>query len=268
MSFVIKAAGKQVMAELTRDQTVKQWLTTLGYVGEMKVAGTLISSGFEVVKSSFYEDPENQGTTREINLIGRMSDSMDLLQVFSVIECKRSTNPWVVLTSEYSSFNRLGAFAIMSKKANQSISNNLLHMLEVDWFVKNGRLGYGITESFNKKEDAIFSAMLNSTKASISIIKQEMKSYKSDYLTFIFPTIVLDGSLFESYLGAGDQLKLAETDSSFVYFPINIGGYTCSGIRVITLKAFDRYCADLKSLYQTLNNILILDVKRGADAIR
>ena len=256
------------MSELSRDQKIQQWLTTLGYGVEMKVAQSLISCGFEVAKSSFYDDPENPGTAHEIDMIGRLSDNVDFLQVYSVIECKKISNPWVVLTSEYPSYNRLGAFAIMSKKANQSVSDNLRQMLEINWFVKNGRLGYGICEAYTFKEDIIFKAVMNSTRASISLIKQEMKSFKSDYLSFIFPTIVLDGFLYESYLGADDKLKVLERNSSFVLFPINIGGYICSGIRVVTLKSFDRYCGELKSLYESLSKILSADVKRATSAIR
>src|SRR5450759_736675 len=256
------------MPDFIRDQKLKQWLSTLGYGAEMKVARSLISSGFEVIKSSFYDDPENPGASREIGMTGRLSNNIDFLQVFSVIEFQKVPNPWIVLTSEFSSYNRLGSFAIMSRRANQSVSDNLLHMLEMESFVKNGRLGYGITEAYNRKEDYIFSALLNTTKASIAIIKQEMRSYKSEYLSFIFPTIVLDGSLFESYLGQDDQVQIVETSSSFMFFPINIGGYTCAGIRVVTLNAFEGYCADLKALYQSLNKILFADVKPRVDAIR
>jgi hypothetical protein len=256
------------MRDFTRDQKIKQWLSTLGFAAEMKVAKSLISSGFEVIKSSFYDDPENPGASREIGMTGRLSNNIDFLQVYSVIEFQQIPNPWIVLTSEFTSYNRLGAFAIMSRRANQSVSDNLLHMLEMEWFIKNGRIGYGVTEAYNKKEDYIFNALLNTTRASIAIIKQETKSYKSEYLSFIFPTIVVDGNLFESFLGPDDQIQLLETSSSFVFFPINIGGYTCAGIRVVTQGAFDRYCADLKALYQSLNNILFTDVKRGVDAIR
>jgi hypothetical protein len=262
------AVGKREMSDFIRDQKLKQWLFTQDVGAEMKVARSLISSGFEVIKSSFYEDPENTGASREIDMTGRLSNNIDFLQVYSVIEFQKIPNPWIVLTSEFTSYNRLGAFAIMSRRANQSVSDNLLHMLEMEWFVKNGRLGYGITEAYNKKEDYIFSALQNTTRASIAIIKQETRSYKSEYLSFIFPTIVLDGSLFESYLGANDQVQIVESSSSFVFFPINIGGYTCAGIRVVTLSAFDRYCADLKALYQSLNKILFADVKRGVNAIR
>ena len=256
------------MSDFIRDQKLKQWLSTLGYGAEMKVARSLISSGFDVIKSSFYDDPENPGASREIGMTGRLSNNIDFLQVFSVIEFQKVPNPWIVLTSEFSSYNRLGAFAIMSRRANQSVSDNLLHMLEMESFVKNGRLGYGITEAYNRKEDYIFSALLNTTKASIAIIKQETRSYKSEYLSFIFPTIVLDSSLFESYLGQDDQVQIVETSSSFMFFPINIAGYTCAGIRVVTLNAFEGYCADLKALYQSLNKILFADVKPRVDAIR
>jgi hypothetical protein len=156
----------------------------------------------------------------------------------------------------------------MSRRANQSVSDNLLNMLEMEWFIKDGRIGYGVTEAYNKKEDYIFNALLNTTRASIAIIKQETKSYKSEYLSFIFPTIVLDGSLFESYLGQDDQVQIVETSSSYMFFPINICGYTCAGIRVVTLNAFEGYCADLKALYLSLNKILFADVKPGVDTIR
>ena len=44
----------------------------------------------------------------------------------------------------------------MTNNASQAVNNHLDRMLEIDWFNKNGRLGYGITEAFTSKEDETF----------------------------------------------------------------------------------------------------------------
>lgn len=203
----------------------------------------------------------------EIDVIGRTTDVIGLLYVYAVIECKKSSKPWIVFTSDKAGYNRIWSFAIMTNNASQAVNNHLDRMLEIDWFNKNGRLGYGITEAFTSKEDETFKAGMTATKASISLVKNETNSLRSEFLSFFFPTVVLDGRLFEFYLEQNGNPVVAEINSAFLLFPIRIGENSGSTVRIVTIKAFDRYCTEISSVYHSLKNVLSAEMEELAKSI-
>jgi hypothetical protein len=239
------------MADENLEKKILEWLNTQGFGVEMRVAKVLNAASFNVLKSSYYEDPET-GTSREIDVIARMTDDFGLLEVYSIIECKKSSRPWVVFTSEQAMANRLSSFAIMSNTARDAMWNHILQLRDLDWFMKPGRLGYGIAQALFANADETFKAGLTATKASISYLMGNEKHPSFEAMSFYFPTVVLDGHLFEAYLGEDNNPVIAEVDSSFLIFPIMVGKYRGSSVRIVTLQAFKRYCDDLKSVYDFL----------------
>jgi hypothetical protein len=244
------------MTEELSDQ-IRTWLNSQGYGLEMEVAEYLASAGFDMLKSYFYEDPETK-TSREIDVIGRITDTIGLLSVYSIIECKKSLNPWVVFTSENAGFNRVHSFAIMTNDALNAVANHnhVPNLLNIDWFKKPGRLGYGIAQALSSKSDKTFEAVMSVTKASFSYLAREEEAQTLGFLSFFFPTVVLGGRLFESYLGENNTAIVTEVDSSFLQFPIRIGKRVGSSVRIVTIKAFERYCNELKSVYHFLKKEL------------
>jgi hypothetical protein len=253
------------MTEEPLDQKVLSWLNTQGYGVEMKVATSLSAAGYEVLQSSFYSDPET-GTSREIDVIGRKHDKVGLIYIYPVIECKKSSKPWVVFTSEQVSYNRIWSFGIMSDTAREAINNNIESMTKVDWFMNVGRVGYGITEAFTSREDETFKAGMTATKASLALLKRETTS-SPRFMSFFFPTVVIDGRLFECYLKSDGSAVVAEIDSAFLLFPIILGQHTGSSIRIVTLATFDRYCQDLNAVYHSLKRELAGDITQLATSI-
>ncbi len=243
------------MTEENVEWKILSWLNTQGYDVEMKVATALHAAGFQVVQSSFYSDPQT-GSSREIDVVGRMSDMVGLLYIYPVVECKKSSKPWVVFTSEQTMYNRLRSFAIMTDRALNAVAKNIQRMIEFNWFRKDGRVGYGITEAFTSKGDETFKAGVAATKACIALLKNETDSSSHGFLSFFFPTVALDGHLFECYLGSDGHYIVEEIDSAFVLFPIELGNTIGAGIRIVTLKALDTYCKDLNSIYQSLRREL------------
>ena len=241
------------MTKENLDQKILSWLNTQGYGVEMLVAESLDTSGFEVIKSSFYEDPET-GISREIDVVGRLTDDLGLVLIYSIIECKKSSKPWVIFTTEKTGRNRFTSFAIMSNYARKVMPSHLANMQKIDWYKKPGRQGYGISEAFNLNADVTFKACMTATKAAISLICDQEESQIFKSLSFLFPTVVLDGRLFESYLGEDEKPVITEIDSAFLLFPIKIGDYFGSSVRIVTLKAFNRYCKDVKSVFSFIEN--------------
>jgi hypothetical protein len=79
--------------------------------------------------------------------------------------------------------------------------------------------------------------------------------------------VVLDGRLFESYLGEDNNPIIAEVESAVLLFPIKLGKHIGSSVRIVTLKAFDRYCDDLKSVYHFLKKELSVEENVLAESI-
>ena len=229
----------------------------------MKVAKTLAAAGFDVLQSSFYTDPET-GTSREIDVIGRLSNLLGFVFIYPIIECKKSSKPWVIFTSDCTSFNRIRSFAIMTVETRKSIIETIFKsskMLQHEWFVQDGRVGFGITEAFTSREDTPFKAGLTSMKGSIAQLKKDTESNSLGNFAFYFPTVVLDGRQFECFLGEDQKTNIKEISSTFLLFPIEINKLIGSGIRVVTLNAFDAYCNDLLDLQNLLWNELQDEIK-------
>jgi hypothetical protein len=246
------------MAENNLVQKILEWLNTQGFATEMRVAKHLSSTGFDILKSSYYDDPET-GISREIDVIGRLTDDIGLLSVYAVIECKKSSKPWVVFTSDRSGFNRIQSFAIMTNNARKVVLQNLSKMKTVEWFKKEGRIGYGIATAFDSKEDETFKAGMSATKAAISLAKKETKPSGGDLHHYFFPTVVLDGQLFECYLGEDENPIVAEADSASLLFPVRIGEYQGAAVQIVTANSFGHYCVELSSTYNSLKDVLQLE---------
>jgi hypothetical protein len=246
------------MTEPNLVQKILEWLNTQGFATEMRVAKHLSSLRFDILKSSYYDDPET-GISREIDVIGRLTDSIGLLSVYAVIECKKSSKPWVVFSSDRSGFNRIQSFAIMTPNASKVVLQNLSKMQKIEWFRKRGRIGYGIATAFDSREDETFKAGMSATKAAISIAKKETTLPDGDLHHFLFPTVVLDGQLFECYLGEDGNPIVAEIDSAPLLFPVRIGGYHGAAIQIVTASSFGHYCVELSSTYGALKDVLQLE---------
>ena len=102
---------------------------------------------------------------------------------------------------------------------------------------------------------------MSATKAAISIAKKEVASSSddiSDLYHFLFPTVVLDGQLFESYLGEDGNPIVVEVDSVPLVFPVKISDYHGSAIQIVTANSFNRYCSELRAVYDSLLKLLRL----------
>jgi len=241
---------------------VHSWLETQGYATEMKVAMQLKKYNFGVLQSFYYDDPETN-ISREIDVIARSIDNGGLLEMFSVIECKKSQKPWIVFTSEASVQNRITSFAVMGETTKSSIIKNITKMLQIDWLRKEGRVGYSITEAFTNKEDSSFKAGISATKAAISLSKSNQLA-GVNYFNFYFPTVVFDGQLFECYLDENGNSVVNEVSSVFLNFQIKFGEYQGASIHIVKLDFFETYCRELEKTFIQLKQILKLDRKRLA----
>ena len=78
---------------------VLDWIKKTGFPLEMEAASAFRSAGFGVRQSFTYTDPQSE-KGREIDVLAQDPDWMGVIEISFVLECKASSKPWVVLTSE------------------------------------------------------------------------------------------------------------------------------------------------------------------------
>jgi hypothetical protein len=238
-------------------EKIHSWLETQGYTTEMQVAKTLRKANFDVLQSHYYDDPET-GVSREIDVVGRIIDNGGLLEVYSIIECKKSQKPWVLFSSDFSVSNRINSFAVMGEIARTAVSKNIQELIKNTWLRKEGHVAYAITEAFTNKEDIAFKAGLSATKAAIALSKS--KNFGGEgALYFYFPTVVFDGQLFECYLDNDGNSIVSEISSTFLNFQIKFRDHQGASIHIVRLDAFENYCKELETTFNQLKQVLKLE---------
>jgi len=245
-------------------EKISKWLRSQGYPLEMKVSSSLRKQNFEVRQSWYYNDPET-GKPREIDILALQSEVYGILRVEFLIECKHSTKPWILFSSEQTleNYNRSFAFGILSKAARKTlikhISNNFDKVSEVPWVIKKGRVAYGITQAFASGNDVTYQATLSSLKAAISRKVEGEKSYSG--FTFSFPVVIVEGQLFECYISCDDKIEIAEVDQAFYHFPVQIKDVLGTTIRIVSVKGIDKFCSEAKQIFEKLNDLFKDDIQ-------
>lgn len=243
---------------------VQTWIEEQGYPLEMRVANTLIESGFEVRQSLFYIDPESD-EAREIDVVGRSTEITDVVDISFVIECKSTSKPWVLFTSEntFVNYNQFFAYCLYSEAGRKRFCRRSTSIQKLGdfltWFDKKGRNGYAVTEAFTSNVDNTYKAIMSTLKASIALKTLGDKEQRNP-LIFIFPIIVVDGCLFESYLNNNGKLVVEEIEKGFLHFPRKIGKVTGTTVYVFTLNYLaqfiveaKRVTAEIKELFADVN---------------
>lgn len=245
-------------------EKVMEWLETQGYDTEMKTAMIARNSELDTIHTLYYEDPETK-ISREIDIVARITDEIGILNIYSVIDCKKSQKPWVAFTSESGLDNRITSFSVTSDKTQHIVADKVRELKKIDWFRKDNRIAHGVTEAFTTKDDVSFKAGISATKASIALTQIGMGG---DFgLNFFFPTVVLDGKLFECYLDEQGNSILNEINSVFLKFQVKFGELYGSSVHIVTLEFFHEYCKEFKNTHKQLKEVLIKERKDIANKL-
>lgn len=213
---------------------VLEWLGSTGFPLEMEAAFAFREAGFFVRQSAVLPDPQSD-KGREIDVLANDPDFIGVIDISFVVECKSSSNPWVIFTSEdaFSLYNRVHAFAMTSGAAKEALSKRLGKDWWEKWIARSEYGGYGFRQALRKDADPAYTAAIGAVKACHGIA-QDRSSSSIPLLAFAFPVIVVDSPLFECSRNAEGALKLVEVPISEFLFsahiPENIG---CS-VKVVT----------------------------------
>lgn len=228
---------------MEKNSEIRDWLNNQGYPLEMEVAETFKNAGFDISQSDYYPDPETN-ILREIDVIARkgvlVGDDI-FTDISYMIECK-STNkkPWIIFTSE----NTRPYDPVIEPNyyMGTNIAEDLLVALAIDeklnkltpCYHEQKRHGYGLVQSFSSRTDMAYKAVMGAAKSAISIIQKNNKPKFGRRCTIIFPLVVIEGRLFESFMGHSSKLEINEIPFGHLMWKGSISKHPTIAISIIT----------------------------------
>lgn len=240
-------------------EKVLEWLRKTGFPLEMQAASAFREAGFDVRQSYTFPDPQSE-KGREIDVLAEDPDWRGITDIYFVIECKSSTNPWVVLTSEDATpnYSRLHAFAVTSEAAKNLLIARSPNYGQLTPYIKRGTHGgYGFRQAL-KDNDPAYTAAIEALKASRGLTR-DRESSSIPRFAFAFPVIVIDSPLFECSLTADGELQLVEVKQSEFIFSAHIPEYVGCCIKVVTKEHLPAFAQWAKGLAGSIRKELAND---------
>jgi len=286
-----KTGDEKIPANQDLPSQVKKWVEEQGYSLEMRVAKKFQENGFQVSQFEHFVDQESH-SVRPVDVVVSLSkdigNSRIVVKLF--IECKYSAKdkPWVIVVTS-DKFDKFAFFSRILKgqhpsnwskletlqgrivaKIIQSIDNSL----GLDLFsIKNP--GYVVAESLTNQKDHAYEAIIQISKSVEAHDMDTEETYKqtlqvfddidndlvdprslpSDiglFFSIAIPVVVINGQLFESYLGNNNEVEVSEIQSGMVFVPyrrreINPHSQvTLSPVTVVTEKYLENYVSLIK----------------------
>lgn len=226
---------------------VRQWLEKTGFGLELEVAAAFRAEGFDVRQASHFIDRDS-GKSREIDVVACDPNDMGIVEIGFIVECKRSTKPWVLLSSSETldGYNRVMAVGLLSDRARDAMIQRLgreeaIEMI-LPWFKKDSRVAYSLRQAFAER-DLGYATTVAIAKATDAWVNTG-KSIDHNQLKFGFPLIVTDAPILECFLDASGTVELREIDQGEVLFsgraPVGFGA--C--IRIISARSISAFAKE------------------------
>lgn len=275
---------------------VKKWVEEQGYSLEMKVAKKFQENGFTVSQFEHFVDQEAH-SVRPVDVVVSLAKNIGNCKIVTklFIECKYSAKdkPWVIVVTsdkfdEFSFFSRILKGQHPSNWSNietlqgrivakiiQAIDNNL----GLDLFsIKNP--GYVVAESLTNQKDHAYEAIIQISKSVEAHDIESEKTYKQTlqvfedadhisppsniglFFSIAIPVVVINGQLFESYLGRNNEVEVSEIHNGMVFVPYRRresnphSQVILSPVTVVTEKYLDDYVSLIK---QGIDSMLYQD---------
>jgi hypothetical protein len=242
------------------------WLDRNGYPLEMRVVSALRVAGFNVQQSTFYEDPETH-ESREIDAIASRTDKHGFLKYSLIIECKKSLNhPWVVFTSDRQAAgkNKFLTYCAMPEATQTVLLKKRVksYAARLPWWGSPKRTGYGMAVAFAEANaDPAYKATIGVLKATIAGNKSEPRPLGLGVLRFLFPIIVFEGRLFESYLDDQGKTIVEETEEVVLNYYRELAGQRTCSVRVVTASRLDAFVLEAVREFEALHTMFKTDLK-------
>jgi hypothetical protein len=245
------------------EKRLTEWIDKGGFPFEMKVANSFIKNGFSVTQSVYYRDSDT-GKLRETDIIATQSKLINnvWLNFSFVVECKKTTDkPWVVLRNDglkvlqqhLPIYHTNNASQFVAKTRNQKeFKSDLL-------FRNETKFGYSVQPAFGGNgKDASYEAIQSVTKACEYFVN-ECNAKRHFQCNFYFPTIFIEGKLFDSAITPEDKIELSQTSDSKLIVNKSFHEHGSSSIMLFDSEKLDektgqlmKLCAEVQGKYAHL----------------
>ena len=248
------------MEDKSLSEKVSDWFHKTGLPLELETASSFKAAGFEVTHSSVYADPETD-KGREIDVVAYTRDAIGLIQIFFVVECKASPNPWVILTNKEQNWG-LSYFSlgVHSQETREAIPTGILtarsQLGELLSELHTG--GYAIRQAFCKDNDPAYAAAITVLKA--ATIQANEQPSKTPRLNFALPVLVVDSPIYECSVSDSGKLKFRQVKISEFLFTAYIPERTRSVIRVVSKEALPLFTSHCFAISEKLKGVLAYKV--------
>lgn len=259
------------MSNLTKEKVIRAVEET-GFPLELRTAKLFSSRGCFVANSLYFVD-KDEGKGREIDLrvlINRqhkVGDRTLLVRYCLLVECKRyKKRPWVVFTNAPTAYDQLLNTLEVSGANGDNWRPAIAQIVEsVHPLFKLNRMGRGYSEIFregnhDEGEGAIYGALLTAVKSTVAT-KDSSFAAGANSICFYYPLVVLDGSLWESYL-VDEKIDAEETSSAVISFFYESPNYSSRGFRVpiVTETGLPKFLEQLELSLDQISNRLFSDL--------
>lgn len=198
---------------------IKEWLSKSGYPLELRTEKILRRIGFSVFNSEPYDDPETK-VKREIDLLAEKSLMKEdiTVSIQFIVECKKSTNPFIVLEASKHPFNSFSLFT------NYYSSHRMSHP---SFFSRKGFkinlpkkhcTGFKIVQGFSNSDETLFKAGYGLSKAFYFYLENEAKLidyYIDDQVYSVYiPLLVIDAPFYSAALDENLGIELKQIESA------------------------------------------------------
>ena len=246
--------GYEKITKINKNKLIQE-IEKTGYPTEIKVGNILIKDKWEVQYNRYYIDRDKQeGREIDITAFTNIIESDKCtVGLHLICEVKKSINkPWIIFSTQ-KEYIEDGIFLKM-RYSNKNI-DNLLPIEMANTIYNIERIGRSYCQSFKSSNynTDIFEALTSVIKASEYLIERNkhpsplLEALRENILVieFIDPIVVLDGLLYEYYLGHKNELELKEIN----HIPVSFGYISPA------YKRYD-YLVDIVTLDE-LPNLLI-----------
>ena len=246
---------------------ILDWVKKQGYPLEMAVADVFRDAGFDISLSDWYKDFET-GEQREIDVTASYwvmnndptsSHIPASLQICWSIECKLSRDkPWLVFISEAGKQSYFPPFSIASSAGCRGILFRIwqrtLFQEKCLPLLSPKQLGHGVTQAFTTGYDIAYKAIMSSVKASVGQINlvdglsKITNLEEPNFWCIAFPTVVIDGKLFECHISKDEAICLDEVEMSTVLWKSPTPVSASSNVYIVTKPAIDKFALQAKEM--------------------
>jgi hypothetical protein len=242
---------------------IENWFEKTGLPLELATAAAFTKAGFTVEHSSVYADPRSE-KSREIDVIAHTRDPMGMIQIYGVVECKSSKNPWIVLVDrQLETGVTYASLGVVSDNVKDALSAEmLLTRHDLGWGLK--RLltgGYSLRQAFCKDNDPAYAAAMSATNAATALLTKTQ--YATPRLCFAFPMIVVDAPIFECHLDDNGALQFQQVVATEFLFTAYVPERTSAMIRVVSAEALP----DFADMFSRLARMIKIALKPHVDKL-